>query len=1112
MKGVQATGARRPVAPILLAGGLALLLLAGVCTRGLTQAAPPKTPSAADAQSPIHNSGLLDLPVDAPIRGVSWPALSADGKSLCFTYLGDLWTASVTGGMATRLTVHEALDALPRWSPDGKFIAFTSTRTGNPDIFLVPATGGEARQVTYHSAPDWVNDWSADGTKLLFYSVRDSRNFSLFSIDLRTRALKRLTNDEEPLRFGAWSPDGKTIAYTRSGQPWWRPWYRGSVAASTVVEDLATGKVHTVVKGNTQQFWPLYSADGKSLYITTIYGANNTPNLYEVPVAGGTPRAITHYTTDAVRYPGIARNGSLLCYLYNGDLYTIKPDGSDVHKVTLYAHSDDKVNNQERLTLHGNARESQLSPDGKTLALVIQGDIWTMPVGGGDAARLTDDPANDDEISWSPDSTKIAFISDRGNQPDLYVLDVKTKAVTRMTNDPAAESAPLWSPDGKYISYAKAGNRPGLYVVPASGGDQRLLAEGNGNNDFGNGIESHSWSPDSKWVAFSRMDRYHVRDIWVIPAVGGTAVNVTRYPENNGYPQWTKDGKNLLFVSSRSGLPRLFRLPLQPEDEPADDDAAKKQAAERAKDTTVKIDFTDIQDRAKEVNLPVPYLDDYAIMPNGQRAIIHGAGNYWGVILKGGPSIQLTSNGEQGDDIDFVPDGSRFYYLGAGGTPRYLNLPPNPPSPPTPVAFTAELLFDRRAMIRQAFNEFYRKFGTAFYDGNMHGVNWPALRAKYEPLLQGVGTPEEFANLLSEMVGEVNSSHSEIGVAAHGGGPQTATLGIDYDDNYTGPGLKVLSVMPKGPADKPASRISPGDYILSINGTDVAMTEDYYQTLQNRAGKTVELLVNSKPTKTGARTVKIKPISNVEWTNLEYEARVRHDRELVDKLSNGRLAYIHIHTMDQPSLARFERELYSEAIRKEGLVLDIRGNGGGNTHDAILEALARHVYGYTQPRDGVRESQPAKAFTHPVVLLINQNSYSDAEIFPAGFRSLKLGKIVGVPTPGYVIGTYDGQLVDGTTYRLPSWGFYTLDGKNLENLGIPPDIYVENRPEDIVAHRDRQLETAVDTLLKELPARAPDNLARADGYGVAQSANSNPNGGSSAVHPGNPRGPKSEKP
>lgn len=1100
MMGGRPAARKRAVVNLLLAGMTGLALIGATMLPMLSQA----------QTAPKADSGLLSLGTDKPIRGMGWPSLSPDGKTLCFTYLGDLWTVPATGGTANRLTVHEALDCYPRWSPDGKFIAFTSNRTGNYDIFLVPSEGGAARQVTYNSSNDWINDWSPDGTKLLFYSNRETHSFALYSIDLRTRALKRLTNDEEALRFASWSPDGKTIAYSRAGQPWWRAWYRGSVAAQTVAEDVTNGKVHTVLKSNSQQFWPLFAPDGKTLYVTTIEGSGNTPNLYSVGVSGGTPHALTHYTTDAVRYPAIARNGSLLTYLFNGDLYTIKPDGSEARKVTIYARSDDKINNQERETLKDQANESELSPDGKQLALVIRGDIWLVPVTGGDAKRLTDDPAKDNDLAWSPDGTKLAFISDRGNQPDVYTIDVKTKALTRLTNDNDAESNTAFSPDGKYVSFAKAGNQPGLYVVPSDGKQPaRRLAEGNGNNNFGTGITAHTWSPDSRWLAFSRMDRYETNDVWVVPAVGGTAVNVTRYPDVNVNPRFTKDGRNLLFLSTRNGPLTLFRLPLERDDDPpADDEDKKKPKPDRSKD--VKIDFDDIHLRAKPVPMPQGNVDDFAPTPDSQRVVVHLNNNFWVVGIAGGPAIPLTQTGEPGGNIEFLPDGSRFYYIGNGGTPRSLGAMPGPPQPPAVVAFSAELLFDRRQLYQQAFDEFYRNFGAAFYDAKLHGVDWKALRAKYEPLLQGVGTPEEFANLLSEMVGEVNSSHSEIGPASHPGGPQTASLAINYDYTYTGPGLKVVSVMPKGPADKPSTRIAPGEYVLSVGGTDVALTEDYYQTLQDKAGKTVEVVVNSKPTKDGARTLKLKPISENEWRELEYEMRVKKARELVDKLSGGRLAYLHIRGMDQGSLRRFQRELYSEAINKDGLVLDIRGNGGGNTHDAILEALSRHIYGFTQPRDGLRQNQPQRAFVKPVVLLINQDSYSDAEIFPAGFRALKLGKIVGVPTPGYVIGTYGGQLVDGTTYRLPSWGWYTSDGKNMENLGIPPDITVENTPEDIAVGKDRQLEVAVQTVLKEIPGKV-DTTASVDGYSVPVSANTNPNGGSSAVRPGT-KDRKSEAP
>jgi tricorn protease len=1122
MKGVCATRegrstaiARRPlgfaglITSALLAIGIAAFAQAPSPPKTPVPNAPPKQPAPTAptpvAQTPVtRDADLLSLPTATPIRGMSWPALSPDAKTLCFTYLGDLWTAPAEGGTATRLTVNESLSASPHWSPDGKFIAFSSLRSGNTDIFLIPAEGGEPRQVTFNSGADWVNDWSPDGKHLLFYSIgRDTKDFALFSIDLRNRALKQISHDIEAVRFGAWSPDGKLVAYTRAGMPWWRPWYRGSVAANTVIDDTTTGKVRTVLKTSTQQFWPLFAPDGRSLYITTILGSGNTPNLYQVPLEGGTPKAITHYTTDAVRFPSISHNGAKLTYLYNGDLYTVRPDGSDAHMVRILARSDDKINNERREVLHDHADESELSPDGKTLALVLRGNIWVVPTSGGDATRLTNNTGNNNDITWSPDGTRIAFISDMGNQPDVYTIDVKSKAVARLTNDSAAESNPTWSPDGNTLSFAKAGPLPGLYVVPTNGsGPAKRLAEGNGNNQFGNGITSHGWSPDSKWVAFSRMDRYQVTDIWVVPAIGGTPVNVTAYPDVNLEPKFTHDGKYLLFISTRGGQPQLYKLPLQPPS--GDSDADKKKASSTG---GVKIDFTEIQDRAELMGIPGPVFD-FAPTPDGQHVVAQAQGRFWGIGMDG-PAFPITPGVEMGTNIDFAPNGNRFYYLGANGTPRSLGVPPGPPGPPSVVSFSADWLFDRRAMILQAFNEFYRRFGDTFYDGSLNGVDWPALRRKYEPLLQGVGTAIEFANLLSEMVGEVNSSHSEIGPAVAGFGPQTATLGLNYDYDYAGPGLKVAAVMPKGPADQPGAHVYAGDYVLSVDGTDVRLTEDYYQTLQDKSGKEVTLLVNNKPSKEGARTVKVKPIGYGEWEELDYKARIQFRKERVDKLSSGRLAYIHVQTMDEASLQKFRRDLYSEGLHREGLILDIRGNGGGNTHDQILQALSQHVVAYLQPRDALRETDPPRAFTHPVVLLIDQNAYSDAEIFPAGFRALKLGKIVGVTTPGYVIGTYEGRLVDGTTFRMPSWGYYTRDGKNMENLGIAPDITVENTPESVAAGHDRQLEVAVQTLLKELPP-TPANLANDESVGVFSSANANPNGGSSAVHGGHPT--KAERP
>ncbi len=1074
--------------------GCSLFRCLGVMVIGLLALAPPS-----HAQ---NKTDLLAPSEERPVRGMSWPSLSPDGKTLCFTSLGDLWRVDAGGGAATRLTVHEAVDAFARWSPDGKWIAFSSLRYGNMDIFLIPSTGGNARQVTFHSAADWVNDWSPDGTKLLFYSVRDTHAFSLYSIDLKTHAVKRLTNDEQAIRFGNWSPDGKTIAYSRSGQPWWRAWYRGTVAAQTVLTDLTTGKAHSLIKTNTQQFWPLFAADGKSIFQTMIYGNVNTPNIWRVPMDGKNPISVTHYTTDAVRFPSIARNGSLITYLWNGDLYTVKPDGTNAQKVNILAPSDDKVNNQESQTLTSGITELEPALDGKTIGFGLRGEIWTVPSAGGDAKRLTDDPANDSDFNWSPDGKRLVFTSDRGNQPDVYTLDIATKQIVRLTNDAVLESSPSWSPDGKWITFAKAGSEPGLYIVASSGGVVRRLISGNGTNNYGVGITSHAWSPDSRWVAFSRMDRYSGRDIFVVPAVGGPELNVTRFPSGiNADPAFTKDGHRLLFLSARSGTLIAYQIPLEgEEDEDEKDENGKpKPKPDHGKD--VRIDFDDIHLRATPAMPPIGNVSDYVITPDSQRIIAQINGSFWSISIRPGFVQQLTPGIEFGSGLRILADGSKIYYRGLGGTIRSLGILGGVPAT---TAFNAQILFDRRILYRQAFNEFYRRFGTFFYDAKMHGVDWKSLRDKYEPYMAGVGTSEEFGNLLSMMVGEVNSSHSEVSPSSNMRGPKTATLGITFDDNYAGPGLKVTAVMPKGPTDKLKTRISPGEYILSVDGKEANLTEDFYTLLQDKAGKSMEVAVNTKPVKEGSRILKLKPISGGEWSRLEYEARVKRNRQRVDRFSEGRLGYLHIHGMDQPSLMRFVREISEPTmVAKEGLVLDIRGNGGGNTHDDILNILSRKVYGFTQPRDGLRQTQPEFAWTKPIVLLIDEESYSDAEIFPAGFRSLGLGKIVGVPTPGYVIGTMEGTLVDGTTFRLPSWGWYTLDGKNMENLGVPPDILVENEPEEVVAGKDHQLEVAIQTILKQLPLKSAetDTNQKKESVGVPASANENANGASSAVPP-----------
>ncbi|MCC6729094.1 MAG: PD40 domain-containing protein [Chthonomonadales bacterium] len=1040
-----------------------------------------------------------------PIRAAHYPALSPDGSALCFSYRGDLWSVAAGGGAATRLTVHLAYDAYPRWSPDGRWIAFSSNRDGNYDVFLVPAVGGEARQVTCHPADDVVCDWSPDGSRILFSSQRDGRFPDLYTVGVQDRRLARLTHDDTPCQYACFEADGQGVVYARGGQPWWRPAYRGS--RNTDVYALAGPAAAPVARARSAGYdgWPLVSRRPGTVYF--VSDRSGTANLWRMD-GRAEPRAVTDHRGDGVRFPTIARDGSRIAYEYAFGIWTLdtKP-GSRPAELRIYAPSDRPDTPTRHEVLGDGASDLAVSPDGSALAFALRGDIWTCKAAGGDCRRLTSTSAPEYEPAWSPDGRRIACAAARNGSLDIVSVDVETRAETPLAADAANETRPAFAPDGRFLAYVRQGGAsPGLCVAPLGpdGGAPKepaaLVAPGN--------IGPFAWAPDSRWLCYARRDATSTTDLWVVPAVGGTPVNVTRYPGMNGGPAWTRDGRHLLFVSTRgvpprAGPPNLLKLELaptpdassarRPADPPGDEGAVGGPAAQAQRPrpvaptapepgqpglppsppippraSAVRIEMDGIEDRARPLTSFRDGVTEFAVAPDARTvafaAAVGGQPAWWladvatGAVMRVAPAPSLAGSPE------WLPDGSALVYLGRGGT---LHRLARGSAAASDIAFRATLDTDERVQRLEAFREAWRVLRDRFYDASMHGKDWSALRAKYEPLVAETVTTEDYRWLLVSMLGELNASHVGATPPGQGGGPRpfAAELGLRFDEAYAGPGLRVAEVLSDGPTDEAGSHVYAGEYVMAVDGKPVTFGEGLYEAIRDSADSTVTLTVGMRPTADGARSVKVRPASAARTRGLEQERWVRAKRREVERLSGGAVAYLCIRQMDRSSLDRFERELFGDAQAARGLVIDVRYNPGGRIHDELLEMLARRPHVYEVPRDGERASQPFRIWDRPVALLVNEYSASDAEVFANGFRTLKLGRIVGVPTYGGVIGTSSVRLLDGTTLRVPTTGWFTADGANLENRGVAPDVEVPDVPAAAPSRGDAQLDAAVRIVL-----------------------------------------------
>ena len=1055
------------------------------------------------------------LAAQEPIQMGRTPDISPDGKLVAFSYLGDIWVVEAIGGKARQVTMHRAHEIYPVFSPDGRSIAFSSNRHGSYNVFVIPVDSGKPRQLTFDSANDVVTGWSPDGKQVLFSSTRSLTfppSTEMYTVPAEGGRTQRVSAAEG--REGVFSPTGDRIAYVRGPGAWYRKGYRGSSNDDIWICNADGSGNRQLTMNSVQDNSPMWSRDGQWIYyVSECYGTPANIIKQEVstavslpstltPLAVGEaasqltsstplleqpkPVQLTHHSDDAVRRARISANGEWIVYECGADLWVVSTkEGAAPRKLAIEVHTDDKSNTERVETFSSNgASEFALSPDEKNIVLVVHGELFAMPnAPTGKPRRLTETNVNNHSAVWSPDNSRVLFISDRSGHDNIYMIQpddaehpqlvnahkVKT---TQLTKGSDAVFGVTFSPDGKRVAFIQGSK---LWAMSPDGADQKIIV-----NDTK--VADYDWSPDSKWFVYSRVDGSFASELYVIPSTGATAENparnITRYATYNSDVTWSADGGKIAFLSIRRGS-NARTLHVTPIRKPAA--PGVREPAAGSSTAVVDFDWDDIHLRAKQV-LPVP-VDEAAISPDGAkiafRATNAGAEDLWVANSDGSQLTRLTTGNVRPYQIQWskrraaFPGTEIIYFRDGNGAVRMAR--PGMEAKPENIAtlpFKIKMTIKAEAEYTEMFDQSWRYLAENFYDNKFHGSNWDAVREKYRPLVKHVTMKEDLYSLLYLMMGELNASHLGVSGTFPPAEEPTAELGLIFDEFYRGKGLKIVEVLKRGPADRRGLSIKPGEYVAAVDGVEITEATDVSKLLNGKENETVELQItgdpNSDPKDPKARRrIEIVGTSRRAIAPLMYERWVENNARRVEELSKGKLGYIHIPSMDDAGLDQFVRALYSDNFDKDAIVLDVRFNGGGFTHDQVLNYLGAHEHTLFKQRDG-GEGMVLRAvdrkWMKPLVLLINNRSYSDAEIFPNAFRALNLGKLVGQPTGGHVIGTGGVALIDGSILRVPRIGVYTTKGVNMDKEGVKPDVTLEDHPDQLVKGIDVQLDKAVQVL------------------------------------------------
>ena len=1065
----------------------------------------------------------LALTAQDPPNWLRHPAISPDGSRIAFTYRGDLYTVPSGGGDATRLTYHDAHDYMATWSADGRYIAFASNRYGNFDVFLMPAGGGDATRLTYHSADELPYAFGAGDSTVIFGGQRQDaaahRQYptgsqpELYTVPTTGGRVDQLLT--VPAEYARLSPDGKTLLYhdKKGGENEYRKHHVSAITRDIWAYDLATGTHRRLTDNAAEDRQPVFTADGSGFYFLSERGGNF--NVYKRSLAGGAEEQLTELGPHPVRF--LSHGGDLLSFGYAGELYTLrsgaKPQSVAVNIVTQAGSNPDGF-----ISVDGDIEEMAVSPDGKEIAFVARGEVFVTSVDESFTKRITTTPERERFVGWGPEGKSVVYASERDGKWSTYKTEkVRDEepffyAATLLKESPVLENGKdnylaAYSPDGKRLAWIE--DRRTLKVRNLKTGADTTLLGPDELFHMRDGDKYFTWSPDGAWLLVEHDVLLNNSEVLLLQADGGKRVNLTESGYYDSRPKWVDGGKAMIWFSNRDGL-KSYATSGQSEQDvyamfftqaawdefnlseedyklqqaiekankaekqaDAEDDKKKKDKDEAESDSTevkpLTFDWNALHDRTKRLTIHSSRLGDAVLSKDGEKlyylSSFEDKLNLWVTELRTRDTKMALELDASGGSLEWDPKQENLYLLSSGKITK-LDVDKDKK---TPVKLQGEIIFDAVAERRAMFDHVWQRTNAVFYRSDFHGADWDSLGAVYARHLPSIGNDFELTELLSEMLGELNVSHA--GARYRPGGfdnpDATAALGIFLDYDYTGDGILIEEILEGGPLDRAAFDLKPGMLIERINGQAIAADRDVAAYLNRLEGDFT--LLELVDTATEARTtVTVKPISQSEESRLLYKRWVKRNEAEVQERSGGRLGYVHLPGMSDEPYRSIYQDMLGKYYEREGMIIDTRFNGGGD----LVADLAMFFTGVpfityaTEAK--VVGGEPTSRWTKPTLALINEAQYSDGHCFAAGYTDLRIGKTVGMPTPGTCSFAGWERLPNGIVWGVVPVSARDIDGDWMENNQTEPQIEVKNEPAVIAAGRDQQLERAVDVMLEDI--------------------------------------------